>query len=185
MGTIQDDTTLSVLDSYDCPIYDSDQYNPKLIDIESAETIIINAVKYGLDKEILLINDEKDDDLKLDEIPLDQYYSTWTDAVNNSNRFIFYYLTDIRSNGVGPATRIDLSMVIAAFDASNINSHSNIWRRKALRYGRVIQQCVQKRFKDDGRLAMTISAMIPQMFQINDNSPLYKVGGVEVSASFA
>jgi len=187
MGSIQDNTIQPIQDVYDCPIYDSDNFKVPKMDLEYAESLIIAYVKTQLDKRILLINDEKNDDIKLPEIPTNKYFSTWTEQVNNErNNFIYYNIVEVNTEGIGPATKQEFLMQIVVMSLEDINTHSQIWRRKMYRYGRVIKECIEKKSKDDGRLTpLEITTIIPQQMRINENSPLYKIGGVELKGAFA
>jgi hypothetical protein len=154
------------------------------LDVESAEDFIIDQLKKGLNDQISLINTEKADDITLEPIPIDQYYQTWTEEINNTNLFLFYYLSNILSSGIGPATTEGLNLVIAIFDNNDLNTLNDTWKRKSLRYGRAVKQTIHKRFADHGSFKMEVRQALPETFQLNENSTLYKVAGLELTATF-
>lgn len=148
------------------------------LDLEKTEELLISFVKVDLTDKLAEIDAEKNDGIILTDVPLDSFFDTFTEEVNNVKNFIHYTMNDSSSDGIGPATSKSFSMFIVVYSPENFNSNDSTWRKKAFRYSRAIEEIIQTHSKDIGSISqIKISTMIPQLFQINEQSPIYKVGG--------
>jgi hypothetical protein len=152
------------------------------LDIEKVEELLINFVKNNLTTKLAEIDSEKNDGIVLSGIPTAAYFDTFTSEINNVENFIYYTINDVTTDGIGPSTASTFSMFIVVYSPENFNSENSTWRKKSFRYSRAIQEIIQENSKDVGAISqLTISIIIPQAFALNEDSPIYKVGGVSLS----
>ena len=153
------------------------------LDAEMVEAIIIGYVQADLAAKAVEINAQKNDGVTINNIQ--NYFTTLTEETNNINEFILYGMDNIDAEGIGPATVSTFTMVVFTFDVQKLNTLGEEWRKKAFRYTRAMQEIIQSHYKDDGRISeIEITGLLPQTFQDNENSPLYKIGGVLIEGKF-
>jgi hypothetical protein len=156
------------------------------VDIELAENIIIDYVKSDLAAKAAEINADKADGFLIEDVPANAYFSTFSDNINNYPLFIYYGATDVSATGIGPGTIETISMLISVHTCWNVNLNANdeSWRKAPHRYTRAVKEIIESNFKEDSRITqLTIAGIVPQLFQTNENSPLYKVGGALIKGN--
>jgi len=156
------------------------------LDLEWLEGAIIQIIKDNLPAKLLEIDVDKNDGLVLDQIPNANYFTTFGEEVNNVNEFIFYGYNSRSSQGIGPATNQLFQMMILVFFSTFNNELEDENRKKSFRYTRAIKEILQAHYGDIGNSStLKITDAEPVNFQLNEESPLMQIAGVEVSGNFA
>lgn len=153
------------------------------LDLELAESIIIAWIASDLAAKVLEINTEKADGISINDIQY--YFSTESEDVNNYNEIIFYGMDSSEVEGIGPVSSNTFEMFILSLDALGLNSSTEQSRKKAFRYSRAFKEIIETNSTSYGGLKIKVSGIVPNVFRLNENSPLYYVGGVIIEGSFA
>jgi len=158
----------------------------KKLDLELLETTIIQLIKDNLTAKLTEIDTEKNDGLTLDPIPDANYFRTFEEEINNVNEFI-YYGHDVRvTTGIGPASKQEFTFMILVFFSTMNNETSDENRKKSFRYTRAIKEIIHSNYGNiSGVSTLKITDLEPPDMQINENSPLLKSAGIELSSSIA
>ena len=152
-------------------------------DVEDVENRIIGVIQDNLGTKIADINAEKGDTLLI-EIPIDSYITTFNESVNNKKSFVFYGVDSIDTLPIGSATKQTINMFVFVFFSELNRQDEN--RKKSFRYSRAFKEIVEGKSNSFGPLSqIKITSIAPSDFQLNENSPLYKIGGVIIEVDLA
>ncbi len=152
-------------------------------DVEDVENKIIGIIQNNLGDKVVEINAEKGDTLLID-VPIESYLTTLNESINNDNLFVFYGVDSIDTISIGAATKQTVNMFVLAF-FSGVNSQDEN-RKKSFRYSRAFKEIIEKNTALHGNLSqIKVTSIAPSDFQLNENSPLYKIGGIIIEVDLA
>lgn len=156
------------------------------LDLEWLEGAIIQLIKDNLTAKLAQIDADKNDGLILDPIPVANYFATFEEEINNVDEFIMYGYDTTTADGIGPATIQDFVFMIFVFFSTMNNEIVNENRKKSFRYSRAIKEIIQSHYGDIGNTStLKITEVEPADFQLNENSPLLKIAGLQISSSYS
>lgn len=156
-------------------------------DPESLESDLLKIVQENLPGKIAEISAEKSDSIVLD-VPADsQYFNTTDDEVLNAKLTVMYGLTDGAPVSIGPNTAEDNRYMFLIY-LDDINQKPGVVRKKLYRYIRALKEIIEDNFNYLPCVSdLKVQSISPTSatWDENENSPVYKVGGIFIQASIA
>jgi len=152
-------------------------------DVENVEDRIIEVIQENLGAKIAEINTEKEDTLLID-IPIDSYFTTFGESTNNKKLFVFYGVDSVDTLSIGVSTKQTINMFVFVF-FSDLNKQDTL-RKKSFRYTRAFKEIIERQTARFGALSqIKVTSIAPSDFQLNEQSPLYKIGGIIIEVDLA
>ncbi len=154
-------------------------------DVETVEADLLALVQAKLPDKIAEITAEKADGIVLTVPANTDYINTTDDEVNNTDLIVHYGITDGVPLSIGSNTAEDNRYVFNIY-LDELNQQPGIVRKKLFRYIRALKEIFEENFKKFSYLSsMKVETIAPGMWQKNEQSPIYKVGGVYIETSLA
>lgn len=153
----------------------------KRYDIESFAKDVEATLKSKLNTKITSINTEKGD-YDIDPISDKAYFfQTLNDKVNSFSPALFYYIDDIRSDGIGPATSDDISIEIVII-LSNSNDGKQAY--KLLRYLRALKELFNDEFNNvKSNRTVKVESLVPINFALQNSSSYVDGIGIRLTTT--
>jgi len=152
-------------------------------DIETLLIDVKEVMTTNLNTKITDINTEKNDTTILSAINAAAYLQDMDDSTAVYDPFVLYMVTNIDSEGIGPATMktVTVNIAIILVDSSYLDIINRMWR-----YGRALEEIFEEKWKfKRGVCDFKIESLPVLSFQLLDESQRYKVVGINLISSFA
>jgi hypothetical protein len=154
-------------------------------DVETLEAELFNLVKSKFPAKLTEITLEKSDGITLDIPTDDQYFNSTDDEVDNRTISVRYGLEDQAPSSVGGSTAEDNIYIFLVF-LNEINQQTGIVRKKLFRYIRALKEIFEENSDSLQCVSsLKIRTIAPQSWTENENSAVYKVGGVYIETAIA
>jgi hypothetical protein len=155
-------------------------------DIERLEADLLALVKSKLPAKIAEIQAEKADSINL-VVPVDaDYFNTTDDEVINRKLSVQHGAVDGLPNSIGPATAEENRYVFIVYLNELNEGPGGAVRKKLFRYARAFKEILEENFDRFPQVSnMKIQTIAPQAWAENENSPVYKAGGIYIKTSLA
>lgn len=156
-------------------------------DPERLEADLLKLVKAKLPAKLSEIEAEKADSIVL-TVPVDsQYFNTTDDQVDNRKLSVMYGLVDGTPLSIGSNTSEDNRyMFLIYLDETNLKP--GVARKILFRYIRALKEIFEENFNYipcTSKFILQTIAPTSASWDENENSPVYKVGGVFIQTSIA
>lgn len=156
-------------------------------DVEKLEDALLALMKAELPAKIAEINTEKADSITL-LVPTDSQYFNSTDEnsnISNQNLSLQYGLVETDPDSISSATAEDNTYIFLIYFGTQ-NQKAGIMRKRLFRYIRSFKEVLEENFDRIPFVSnFKIITIRPQAWAENENSPVYKVGGVYIQTSLA
>lgn len=156
-------------------------------DIETLEADLLSIVQTYLPAKLAEITAEKADSITLTVPVADDYFNTTDDEVNNRKLSVQYGVIDGQPLSIGPQVAEDNRYIFLVYlDETNLKT--GVARKMLFRYIRALKEVFQENFRRIHCCSlMTVQSIAPTSasWDENENSPVYKVGGVYINAAIA
>ena len=156
-------------------------------DIERLEADLLALVKAKLPAKLAEITAEKADSIVLG-VPTDaEYFNTTDDEVNNDKLSVQYGVVDGSAFSISSNTTEDNRYIFLIY-LNELNSQPGVVRKKLFRYIRAFKEIFEEnfdRFPCVSNIKVQSIAPTSAGWDENENSPVYKVGGVYIETSLA
>lgn len=153
-------------------------------DLEDILVDLKAALVANLNTKIAAIGTIKGDSLSAPTIDSDAYFlQSLGEKVANFNPFIFYGVSDIRADGIGPRAikNYVLQVVLCIQDFDQDGGMSN----RMFRYGRAIEEVLEENWVLANKIKMRIEALPPADFKMQNTSTMYRCVGANVYCAIA
>jgi len=154
-------------------------------DIEIVEDKLLELVKDKLPAKLAEIDAEKADGVTLD-VPMDAQYFNGTDIdeeVINQGILVRYGIVESEAISLPSATAQDNTYIFLIY-LNELNAPQGELRKKLFRYSRAFKEIFEENFRKFTFLSgMDVTVVAPAIWQENDRSPAYKVGGVYIKTA--
>ena len=154
-------------------------------DVEIFEEDLLQLIKDEFPAKLAEIDSEKSDGIILD-IPKDaEYFNSTDDIVDNRKMAVQYGVWDGKANAIGAITAEENRYVFLVY-LNDQNTVPGATRKRLLRYIRALKEILHENFrKFHYASSMDVQSIAPTetSWGENENSPVYKVGGIYIQAS--
>lgn len=156
-------------------------------DIEIIETKLLELVQAKLPSKLSEIDTEKNDGITLEVPAGDQYFNSTDidEEVINQDLLVKYGLVESSAISISSATSEENDYIFLIY-LTDLNAPQGILRKRLFRYIRAFKEIFEENFNAFPFLSnFTIKVIAPALWQDNEQSPAYKVGGVYIETSLA
>lgn len=154
-------------------------------DIEDVLDDIETFLKANLNTKIGEVNTEKGDGITLLTIDSGAYFlQSMANTVANFNPFVFYGISETRSEGIGPGTAkfYFVDVIIVVTDSGNDPDIG----RKVLRYNKALVELFENNYaRVSGSDRLEVQSLEPVVFQLINSEDVYRAAGVRLEVVLA
>lgn len=152
-------------------------------DVEILEADLLALVQAKLPGKLTEITAEKADSITIPTPANDQYFNSTDDEVDNRTLAVQYGIVDGSPDSISSNTAEDNRYIFLIY-VNEINQLPGVVRKKLFRYIRALKEVFEENFDQFSFVSkMNIVTIAPQSWAENENSPVYKVGGVYIETS--
>ena len=154
-----------------------------------AEAIIENTIKPKLNDKFDEIDNERNDDILLKKINMDEaiLFQSWNDRALNFDPILFYSINESKTISPIPSQHAASWEIEFSIIFKELHEGPGIVAKKLFRYQRALRELFQKDYITIGntRRKVEIRNLNPVSFQIQNNDQFFRAVGVVVETTLA